>query len=381
MRQGAELPDEVWAAIASDLRRLHNRNHGGRATESREDLAGRVVEAAGLPNCIYYRWLLAEAPSHDKSVHECVRTGLEAVRAALDAEAKRPMRTPAEELQACLQTDGDIDETLARLSVAPTSYVHFVYRRLADGQATIDEAIAAFAIEQELDNPMDGWLPPGDSTAAPLPWSREFGDCFGEALRWRSDAEGFASSKGRHGLEFARLERDAKRAGPSSELWLRYIEALEGLQGPYKLLTALEQRLAAPARSTDRDELHLRLRYEQLRQALPWLAGQLDPVVAGPMNCGLSREAPPRVRFEYKCPKRWEMLELTDDAATRYCGGCGESVHYCDNESEVREHAARGDCIAVSARARDDVYKLEHSYYMGRPSVQTRVGDVLFRGE
>jgi uncharacterized protein (TIGR02996 family) len=59
-------------------------------------------------------------------------------------------------------------------------------------------------------------------------------------------------------------------------------------------------------------------------------------------NCGL--------RFQFRCPNRWELLKVTSDESVRYCGACRKNVYFCETIDEAKEHAANRHCVAVDAR-------------------------------
>jgi uncharacterized protein (TIGR02996 family) len=86
--------------------------------------------------------------------------------------------------------------------------------------------------------------------------------------------------------------------------------------------------------------LKARLRH-RLRQLLPemdrnWLA-LVDRTDIE--NCGLP--------FAFECPKRWELLQQTDNDRVRFCDVCRRNVHHCTSASEARAEAARGHCVAI----------------------------------
>jgi uncharacterized protein (TIGR02996 family) len=55
-----------------------------------------------------------------------------------------------------------------------------------------------------------------------------------------------------------------------------------------------------------------------------------------------------RLQFKFECPKQWGGLLPTADAKTRFCGECKKHVHYCETLDEARDHAVRGNCVAVT---------------------------------
>lgn len=351
MLQRAELPRQVWAEIADDLRTLHDQFHTWRGVAegrpSREAVLNRILVAAGLVVCERFRRLVDRSGCHP-TAETCVDAAVAAIRAARDAEAERPARTPAEELAHSLGVDDDIDEALARLSLGPTPYSHFVYRRALVGRATVEEALEAFGQEEEYERATGGRAKLGVPPHAPVPWYNEFRDRLAEVETWVTKSAVFAASKAAHGLKFARTERDAKRAGPDSELWFVCIDGLTAERAP------------------------------STRKARPYDYGYVEPLVEGPMNCGRTQNWPPRVRFEYECPNQWERLELTDDPATRFCHGCRQEVHYCDSESEVREHSASGHCIAVSRPVARNFERQDARLLVGMPSARSSIARALF---
>lgn len=86
-------------------------------------------------------------------------------------------------------------------------------------------------------------------------------------------------------------------------------------------------------------------RFEALAARLRTLAGSTDIAwrarVARPAVEGCA------VAFELSCPKEWGKMQPTADDSVRYCGSCKKHVHYAANAGEAREHAQRGDCVAI----------------------------------
>jgi uncharacterized protein (TIGR02996 family) len=60
-----------------------------------------------------------------------------------------------------------------------------------------------------------------------------------------------------------------------------------------------------------------------------------------------SEEASYALTFDYRCDRRWEDLNSTDEMAIRFCDACQHNVHYCDTIMEARKQASAGHCIAV----------------------------------
>jgi len=63
-----------------------------------------------------------------------------------------------------------------------------------------------------------------------------------------------------------------------------------------------------------------------------------------------------------KCPKQWARLTSTANSRVRFCESCEHHVRYCESIECARDHAARGNCIAVSlalVRQTDDLAPVE----------------------
>jgi uncharacterized protein (TIGR02996 family) len=56
-------------------------------------------------------------------------------------------------------------------------------------------------------------------------------------------------------------------------------------------------------------------------------------------------------KFDFKCPKDWGSLAPTEREDRRFCTECKKHVHYCLTVPEARNHAARGECVALDLRA------------------------------
>ena len=56
-------------------------------------------------------------------------------------------------------------------------------------------------------------------------------------------------------------------------------------------------------------------------------------------------------KFSFACPKEWAGLTSTDRHDVRFCTACEKNVHYCTSVPEARDHAARGECVALDSRA------------------------------
>jgi uncharacterized protein (TIGR02996 family) len=76
--------------------------------------------------------------------------------------------------------------------------------------------------------------------------------------------------------------------------------------------------------------------------------------------------------FRFRCPKQWENLKPTADAAVRFCDECKKNVYYCDTIGSARRHARHDECIAVDIgiiRRKGDVDVSLMGMLLGRVSV------------
>ena len=64
-------------------------------------------------------------------------------------------------------------------------------------------------------------------------------------------------------------------------------------------------------------------------------------------NCG--------IRFTFRCPKKWEHLDLTRDPAVRHCSARDQRVYLCRTEEETRPHAKARHCVAWVPFEEEDV--------------------------
>lgn len=88
------------------------------------------------------------------------------------------------------------------------------------------------------------------------------------------------------------------------------------------------------------------------------------------------------VRFRFRCPKRWELLQVTSNAALRFCEECRQDVYFCDTIQKAQEHAKHGHCVAVDARlprTRNDLSVRPRSVMMGRIMPESMRRDPLSR--
>jgi uncharacterized protein (TIGR02996 family) len=73
------------------------------------------------------------------------------------------------------------------------------------------------------------------------------------------------------------------------------------------------------------------------------------------------------VKFEYRCPQRWDTLLPTDDESVRHCTLCDRDVHYCSSTGKAHQLAEAGECVAIdSRRARLPLELLANALQGGR---------------
>lgn len=73
------------------------------------------------------------------------------------------------------------------------------------------------------------------------------------------------------------------------------------------------------------------------------------------LNCGSAeaRKEPPRVRFAFRCPKRWETLAPAEADGVRFCQLCSEHVYRCSTVDEAASRALAGQCVAIPKELSD----------------------------
>lgn len=71
------------------------------------------------------------------------------------------------------------------------------------------------------------------------------------------------------------------------------------------------------------------------------------------------------IEFRFKCPKRWENLIPTDEnEQIRFCNECQKSVHFCTDIYTAREHAQRGNCVALDLSVIRKPHDLDFTFDM-----------------
>lgn len=121
--------------------------------------------------------------------------------------------------------------------------------------------------------------------------------------------------------------------------WLAYADWLDEHAQPVRaeFVRLQVQFTAASVSDTERHRMAARL--EALRPKLDpnWVAVFDRPRIE---NCDET--------FAFKCPKKWEQLDGTDNPNARHCASCNKTIHYCYSMSEAYGHARRGHCVAVA---------------------------------
>lgn len=74
----------------------------------------------------------------------------------------------------------------------------------------------------------------------------------------------------------------------------------------------------------------------------------------------------PDPRFAFECPRAWESLDPTADAAVRHCGTCDRPVHLSRDAREAEANGRAGRCVALAVPVRPR-----------RPSVLRRIWNGL----
>jgi uncharacterized protein (TIGR02996 family) len=72
------------------------------------------------------------------------------------------------------------------------------------------------------------------------------------------------------------------------------------------------------------------------------------------------------VRFELRCPKRWDQLTATPNDTVRYCQACERQVTYCKSIVDARRLAQSGACVAVDASVPRRAHDLEQQPMLGQ---------------
>jgi uncharacterized protein (TIGR02996 family) len=148
------------------------------------------------------------------------------------------------------------------------------------------------------------------------------------------------------------VEADLLRAIGEGDLASRevYADWLEDHgHAPQAEFVRVQQALVAMAPEDDGFEMRsARLRELAPTLELGWRARVARPVIE---RCPTGIPRAPNVVFDFQCPKEWGQLAATEREDRRFCGACKRHVHYCRTVPEARDHAGRGECVALDIRA------------------------------
>jgi uncharacterized protein (TIGR02996 family) len=135
--------------------------------------------------------------------------------------------------------------------------------------------------------------------------------------------------------------RDIEEHPDDAGLRLIYADWLEERGDARAEFLRREAELAGVPQGEKNRRRKLERRLRELREGVDgWWLARLDRT--GVDNCELE--------FAFRCPKRWEKLQPTDDPAVRFCDACEKNVYHCDSVKRAREHAWKGHCVAVDSR-------------------------------
>jgi len=51
-------------------------------------------------------------------------------------------------------------------------------------------------------------------------------------------------------------------------------------------------------------------------------------------------------RFAFKCEKKWNDLEDTEDHQIKFCNTCEKEVHFCNDDEELAKNVRLNRCVA-----------------------------------
>ncbi|MBL4845436.1 MAG: hypothetical protein JKY65_07920 [Planctomycetes bacterium] len=74
-------------------------------------------------------------------------------------------------------------------------------------------------------------------------------------------------------------------------------------------------------------------------------ANKLDRAL---LRAGREEQATKRYWFKFRCPLRFDDLDLRDDPLLRDCERCAKSVHLVRSPAELANRVAAGDCVAFA---------------------------------
>jgi hypothetical protein len=53
-------------------------------------------------------------------------------------------------------------------------------------------------------------------------------------------------------------------------------------------------------------------------------------------------------RFAFKCDKKWDDLEETQEELIRFCNMCEKEVHFCEDDDELARNVRLNRCVAFN---------------------------------
>lgn len=142
----------------------------------------------------------------------------------------------------------------------------------------------------------------------------------------------------------------------------RYAAAIEADDPTRAEWLRLERQLHAVAAG----DPAIRARFDALCESLSydWVRVLRRDVL---LNCGGARGEPRRVRFAFRCERRWESLAPTEAPGVRACDTCAERVYQCASVREAEAFGREGRCVAVSAEMVARTGSLDAGTFVGRP--------------
>jgi hypothetical protein len=87
---------------------------------------------------------------------------------------------------------------------------------------------------------------------------------------------------------------------------------------------------------------------ERRAAANPADAGAAARLDRSLLRAGRTEDAVARYRFKFRCPLRFDDLELGPDPEARHCSRCERAVHLVHTPTDLAERVARGDCVAFA---------------------------------
>ncbi len=160
---------------------------------------------------------------------------------------------------------------------------------------------------------------------------------------------------------------------------LAYAAALEAAGDPRGELLRLEVALQGPRPPGDATAERARL--AALLDGVEPTWWELVRLSHPIRHCGSARAEPAHIRFAFKCPMLWSLLEPTDQAEVRHCGQCDEHVYLSRTRDEVEAHARAGRCVAVERQLDHRVTAQLTEHFLGRPDGAALWARDVFREE